>query len=91
MYLTEGNAGRKRMSVRISKEETLLLVRGYLLYPVKWVLVIGFLRRHLAELPADAQRLYGVATTKQLRERISTKLGKLLTCNANLLLDDEIK
>ncbi|KAL5021294.1 hypothetical protein ScPMuIL_000449 [Solemya velum] len=52
---------RKQTSVRIGKDETLLILRGYISHPTKWGDIIHEVKGNVNQLPPAARELYGVA------------------------------
>ncbi|XP_053372641.1 uncharacterized protein LOC128546282 [Mercenaria mercenaria] len=70
---------RRRKSIRISKEETLLMLRAYRTHPTRWNDVIDDIKQNLDRLPQQVRELYNSATIKQLKDRLSVKLAKLMS------------
>ncbi|MES9879524.1 MAG: hypothetical protein ABW185_01430 [Sedimenticola sp.] len=68
---------QRMKKVTISKEESILIARAYVLHPSKWSDVVQDIKQNLDQLPKKARELYQTATDRQLRDRVSTKLGKL--------------
>ncbi|KAL4238618.1 hypothetical protein ACF0H5_003325 [Mactra antiquata] len=75
---------RKKTSVRISKEETLLILRSYREHRTRWTDVVEDVRNNAEQLPASARELYRSASPKQLRERMSAKLSKLMASRCDI-------
>ncbi|CAG2208648.1 unnamed protein product [Mytilus edulis] len=48
------------------------------------------MKENTNSLPEDAKKLYSEATVKQLRSRLSTKFGKLLTSSTEKISNDQI-
>ena len=81
---------RKRM-VKVSKQETLLLLRAYREHPTRWAEILEEIMQNLQHLPDDARNLYRSSSRKQLRDRLSSKFGKLLTTKQDAIDDVEIQ
>jgi hypothetical protein len=62
----------------ISDQETLLLLRADQQYPCSWDKILKCVRDNRHTVPDDAKQLDETATIKQLKSRLSVKLGKLL-------------
>ena len=81
---------RRRKPVRFSKQELLVVLRAYREHPSRWDEILGDIRENLDLFPEAAREIYRVATVKQLRERISSKLGKLIATR-DAIQDDDIR
>ena len=81
---------RKRM-VKVLKQETLLLLRAYREHPTRWAEILEEIMQNLQHLPDDARNLYKSSSRKQLRDRLSSKFGKLLTTKQEAIDDVEIR
>ena len=75
--------------MRISKDEILLILRAYREHPTRWTDVIDDVRQNNDPLRAAAQELYITGSVKQLRDRMSMKLSKLMA--ARQVIEDEDK
>ena len=75
---------RKKVTVRISKDECLLILRSYRQHPSNWADVLADVKANVERLPQPAQNLYRTATFKQLKERVSVKLSKLIGRGDNI-------
>jgi hypothetical protein len=69
---------KKKRNVKISEAEILLMLRSYQVYPCSWVKIIECMRENKHHLPDDAQQLLQEGGQKQLKNRLSNKLAKLL-------------
>jgi hypothetical protein len=63
--------------VSISDSEIELLLKGYQLHPCSWDCILNYVTERCENLPDEALKYYKVATKKQLKFRLSVKLGKL--------------
>ncbi|KAL5022584.1 hypothetical protein ScPMuIL_001739 [Solemya velum] len=72
------NVLRRKRNVPCTKEETLLLIRSYVADPVNWTNVIDEIKANLHQLSRPTRDLYNTATRNQLRNRLSSRIGKLL-------------
>ena len=77
--------------VKVSKQETLLLLRAYREHPTRWAEILEEIMQNLQHLPDDARNLYRSSSRKQLRDRLSSKFGKLLTTKQDAIEDVEIR
>ncbi|CAG2229384.1 unnamed protein product [Mytilus edulis] len=82
---------KKKKSVFLSEKEVLLLLKAYQTFPCSWDKIIEHMKENTNSLPEDAKKLYSEATVKQLRSRLSTKFGKLLTSSTEKISNDQIK
>ncbi|XP_076071893.1 uncharacterized protein LOC143043493 isoform X1 [Mytilus galloprovincialis] len=82
---------KKKKSVFLSEKEVLLLLKAYQAFPCSWDKIIDHMKQNSNSLPEDAKKLYCEATVKQLRSRLSTKFGKLLTSSTEKISNDQIK
>jgi len=64
--------------VLVSDQETVLLLRAYQQYPCSWDKILKHVKADIHTLADDTNQLYESATIKQLKSRLSVKLGKLL-------------
>ncbi|XP_061186959.1 uncharacterized protein LOC133195100 [Saccostrea echinata] len=69
---------KRRKKVLISDQEILMMLRSFQLHPCSWKNIIADMKENLLQLPADAQGIYKNCTFKQLKDRLSTKLSKLM-------------
>ena len=69
---------RKKKSVKIDKVEIPLILRSYITHPTKWTDIIENIKQNADQLPSKAKELYLSATRRQLRDRVSVKMSKLL-------------
>ena len=68
---------KKITHVSISDAEIELLLKGYQLHPYSWDRILNYVTERCENLPDEALKYYKVATKKQLKSRLSVKLGKL--------------
>ena len=59
---------KKKKVIRLSDQETLLLLRAYQEHPSSWSEIIGTIKSNLHSLPEDARHLYNTSETKQIKE-----------------------
>ncbi|XP_056012597.1 uncharacterized protein LOC125657393 [Ostrea edulis] len=69
---------KKKKNVKLSDAEILLMLRSYQVYPCSWIKIIQCMRENKHHLPDDAQFLLGKSGQKQLKNRLSNELAKLL-------------
>ena len=69
---------RRKKGIKISDQECLMLLRAYQVNPCSWERILESIQENSHTLPSDAKALYSSATKKQLKDRLSTKLGKIL-------------
>ena len=65
------------------RPRVLMLLRAYQVNPCLWERILESIQENTHTLPSDAKTLYSSATQKQLKDRLSTKLGKLLLTPAD--------
>ncbi|XP_053404006.1 uncharacterized protein LOC123554576 [Mercenaria mercenaria] len=82
---------RRNRTVNIGKVETLLILRSYLAHATKWKDVLGDVKQNISQLPPDAKKLYRTTNKKQLRDRMSTQLEKLINQQAEKIDDLDIR
>ncbi|XP_060551169.1 uncharacterized protein LOC132712758 [Ruditapes philippinarum] len=82
---------QRRRKVPFSKEETLLILRAYELHPSSWANVITDIKANIEQLSNNHQLLYRTATSKQLKDRVSNKFGRLLHSNIDTIEDADIR
>lgn len=70
--------GKKRSVIQVSDQETILFLKSYQMFPCSWEKIVDYMRKNIQTLPVDATGLYQKSTYKQLKLRLSAKLGKLL-------------
>ena len=81
----------KKKIVPITKIEVIHFLKAYEENPCSWSKILEKMSEIYTSLPIDAQQLYLRSTAKQLKLRLSTKLGKLMTTPMDKLTDDEIR
>lgn len=81
---------KKKTNLTIAREEVLMMLRAYQLHPCSWGEIIADIRGNLPQLPPAVRDHYNQASVKQLRERLSLKLRKLLAAKSNIK-DEEIR
>ena len=69
---------RKKKVIKTGKNEILLILRSYVAHPTKWGDIVFNIKQNLDQLPPDARQLYEKGSIKQLRDRMSGKLSKLM-------------
>ena len=81
---------RRRQVVRFSKEEIQLILRSYRAHPTQWNLILADVKANLTQMKEPVRQLYLTRSNKQLKDRMSVKLCKLMTASADSIADDEI-
>ena len=81
---------RKKVG-RISEQEILLLLRAYQEHPSSWAEIIATVKTNAHSLPEDCRRLYATTKTRQLKERLCTKLGKTMISPVQNIKNGEIR
>lgn len=89
--LSLGGRQNRTQKVNVSKDETLLVLRSYILHPTKWYEIIDEIKSQLPELDEKTQRLYRDSSNKQLKDRISKKFRLLMNSNIEDIADDDIR
>ena len=69
----------KATRLSYSKAEMVMLLRAYAQHPCPWGDVISTMKDNLHLLSTKAQEYYHNASAAQVKDRLSTKLGKLMT------------
>ncbi|XP_052085180.1 uncharacterized protein LOC127722334, partial [Mytilus californianus] len=82
---------RKKKIVAVSDQELLLMLRAYQTHPCSWDRIIDTVKENIHTLTNDAQDLYKNCTNKQIRTRLSVKLGKLLALPADKIKNIMVK
>lgn len=72
------NVKRKRV-VKFCDQEILLMLRSYHTYPCAWVQIHKSMIDNIHQLPLETQNLYNSSNAKEIKDRLSTKLSKLLS------------
>ena len=62
----------------------MLVLRAYQANPTSWSLVLEDVKSNVEQLSTEARELYNSASTKQLKDRISSKFGQLLVNFSNI-------
>ena len=86
-----GVNARRRRKLTIGKEETLLILRAYEQHPSQWKAIIDDIKANMDRLPNTHQQLYITATTRQLRDRISSEFTRIIYSNIDAIEDDDIR
>ena len=82
---------RRRKSVKINKEETLLILRAYFNHPTSWADVLDEVKRNMNVLTPAARGVYTDGSLKQLRDRMSGKLSSLVKMRPEDIVDADIR
>ena len=73
----------RKNTIKISDQECLMLLRAYQVNPCSWERILESIQENSHTLPSDAKVLYSSATKKQLKDRLSTKRGKIFQTPAD--------
>lgn len=82
---------KKITHVSISDAEIALLLKGYQLHPCSWDRILNYVTERCENLPDEALKYYKVATIKQLKSRLSIKLGKLQQTPLSSIANESIR
>jgi hypothetical protein len=82
---------KKNTHVSISDAEIELLLKGYQLHPCPWDCILNYVTERCENLPDEALKYYKVATKKQLKSRLSVKLGKLQQTPLSSIANESIR
>ena len=77
--------------VSISDAEIELLLKGYQLHPCSWDRSLNYVTERCENLPDEALKYYKVATKKQLKSRLSVKLGKFQQTPLSSIANESIR
>jgi hypothetical protein len=77
--------------VSISDAEILLFLKGYKVHPCSWDRILNYVTERWENLPDEALKYYRVATKKQLKSRLSVKLGKLQQTPLSSIANESIR
>lgn len=72
------NVKRKRV-VKFCDQEILLMLRSYQTHPCAWVQKHKSMIDNIHQLSLETQNLYYASNATQIKDRLSTKLSKLLS------------
>ena len=84
-------AKTRKRNVKFDREEILLLIRSYMEHPCSWPDIVKTMQDNLIHLSNAAQEMYTSASEQQLKERLSTKLGKMVASKLEDNADEEIR
>ncbi len=65
------------------------MLRAYKAHPTNWGHIIKEMKDNLDRLPEPVKDLYTTSATKQIRDRLSTKFGKLM--RQQIIEDSDIR
>ena len=82
---------KKKKSIPVSEKEILMLLKSYQIHPCSWDKIIDHTKVNMETFPDDTKTLYDNSSNKQLRSRLSTKFGKIITASTENITNDEIK
>ena len=82
---------RRRKSVKINKEETLLILRAYINHPTSWPEILDEVKQNLNILSPAAMEVYTTGSLRQLRDRMSGKLNFLIKKTPEDIPDADIR
>ncbi|KAL4240510.1 hypothetical protein ACF0H5_001301 [Mactra antiquata] len=75
---------RKKRRVDFCKEEIIMILHAYRAHPTRWADVVEDVKSNLNVLPEPTRQLYETGSDRQLKDRISSKLGRLVAAGANI-------
>ncbi|KAL4229612.1 hypothetical protein ACF0H5_009999 [Mactra antiquata] len=78
----------KKRRVDFCKEEIIMILRAYRAHPTCWADVVEDVKSNLNVLPEPTRQLYETGSDRQLKDRISSKLGRLVAAGANIQDED---
>ena len=81
LFFTAGKTilGKKRTKVCFTTDEKLLFLRAYQAHPCNWGDVIETMRENMQCVESDSTKQYYATTDRKLiKDRLSTKLAKML-------------
>ena len=73
------------------KNYTCVLLIGYQLHPCSWDHILNYVTERCENIPDEALKYYKVATKKQLKSRLSVKLGKLQQTPLSSIANESIR
>ncbi|KAL4224838.1 hypothetical protein ACF0H5_015534 [Mactra antiquata] len=79
---------RKKRRVDFCKEEIIMILHAYRAHPTRWADVVEDVKSNLNVLPEPTRQLYETGSDRQLKDRISSKLGKLVAAGAHIQDED---
>lgn len=84
-------ANGKKKRVKTARLEILLFLRSYSAHPCSWTDILDTMKGNMSQLPDAVKELYNSASRKQLRDRLSAQLNRLLSKPSNKIEDEEIR
>ncbi|VDI35282.1 Hypothetical predicted protein [Mytilus galloprovincialis] len=81
----------KKKLIAIAKDEIIMFLKAYEANPCSWTHIIAEMMVNVTGLNQDLQDLYRRYTVKQLKLRLSTKLGKLVATPLEKIADEEVR
>ena len=85
-YVQSGTTLFKRKKIiKVSKKEALMILQAYLEHATNWASIVKEVKKKADILSVEYQELYQSSTTKQLKDRMSAKFGKLLLADRSTL------
>ena len=66
-------------------------LKGYQRHPCSWDRILNYVTERCENLPDEALKYYKVATKKQLKSRLSVKLGKLQQTPLSSIANESIR
>ncbi|XP_053388878.1 uncharacterized protein LOC123554540 isoform X2 [Mercenaria mercenaria] len=82
---------QRTKTVKMGKEETLLILRPYLAHTTEWRDILKHVKQNIDQLPQATKKLYRTASAKQLRDRMTTQFEKLINQQAEKIEDKDIR
>ena len=81
----------KKKIIPIAKLELAHFLTAYQENPCSWPNILAKMMENLPSMPPGVQDLYKRLSVKQLKVRLSTKLGKLMATPLDKIKDDDIR
>lgn len=82
---------KKKLKIKFTDDEIICILRAYIAQPTSWTDVISDVKGNFDRLPDTTRHLYTTVTTKQLRDRMSTKLSSLMGKDADSVKNEQIR
>ncbi|XP_062597455.1 uncharacterized protein LOC134258882 [Saccostrea cucullata] len=85
---------RKRV-IKFCDQEIILMLRSYQVHPCAWIQIRKSMLENIHQLPSETQNMYKSSSVKQIKDRLSAKLSKLLSMSdgdiENITIRNELK
>ena len=79
---------KKKKNIPVSEKEILM---SYQIHPCSWDKIIYYMKANMETFTDDTKTLYDDSSNKQLRSRLLTKYGNIITTSTENITNDEIK